>query len=64
VADRLFVKEKVRLYVKDQGLNTSGNVWGEKDSDSPLDNVIKEILDKAINRAKLDKRKTLKARDL
>lgn len=64
MADRLFVKEKVRLYVKDQGLNTSGNVWGEKDSDSPLDNVIKEILDKAINRAKLDKRKTLKARDL
>ena len=64
MGDRLFVKEKCRLYLKEKGLATSGDVWGEKDKPSPLDGAIKEILDKASARAIASGRKTLKARDL
>ncbi|KKK46256.1 hypothetical protein LCGC14_0934090 [marine sediment metagenome] len=47
-ADVLFVKSKVREYIKGKECNTSGDVI-----DGPsLNNAIIEVLDKAIARAK------------
>ena len=59
-AEALFVKSKVREYIKSKGCNTSGDLI---DGDS-LNNVIIEILDKAIVRAKANGRKTVQEKDL
>jgi len=56
----LFVKSKVREYIKSNNLNTSSSVLdGEA-----LNEMIVWILDKACERAKSNGRKTVKARDL
>ncbi|MHA2287177.1 MAG: hypothetical protein ACXABG_00195 [Promethearchaeota archaeon] len=56
----LFVKSKVREYIKSNNLNTSSGVLdGEA-----LNGMITWILDKACERAKGNGRKTVKARDL
>ena len=58
--DPLFVKSKVREYIKSNNLNTSSGVLdGEA-----LNEMIVWILDKACERAKGNGRKTVKARDL
>jgi histone H3/H4 len=58
--DALFVKSKVREYIKGQGCNTSGDVI---DGDA-LNNAIIDIIDKAIARAKGNGRKTVQEKDL
>ncbi len=58
--EALFVKSKVRDYIKSKGCNTSGAVI---DGDA-LNNAIIEILDKAIGRAKANNRKTVQEKDL
>ncbi|MFW9866620.1 MAG: hypothetical protein ACFFEN_11035 [Candidatus Thorarchaeota archaeon] len=56
----MFVKSKVREYIKGKGCNTSSAVLdGEA-----LNKIIMGMLDKAVNRAKGNNRKTVKARDL
>ncbi|MFX1408036.1 MAG: hypothetical protein ACFFC9_05805 [Promethearchaeota archaeon] len=56
----LFVKSKVREYIKGKGLNTSSGILdGEA-----LNGMITWMLDKAVERAKGNGRKTVKARDL
>ncbi|MFX0077021.1 MAG: hypothetical protein ACFE96_16360 [Candidatus Hermodarchaeota archaeon] len=59
-AEALFVKSKVRDYIKSKGCNTSGDVI---DGDS-LNDAILEVLDKAIGRAKANGRKTVQEKDL
>jgi histone H3/H4 len=59
-AEALFVKSKVREYIKSKGCNTSGDLI---DGDS-LNNAIIGILDKAIARAKANGRKTVQEKDL
>ena len=60
IADVLFVKSKVRDYIKSKECNTSGDVI-----DGPaLNNAIVGILDKAIGRAKANGRKTVQEKDL
>ena len=56
----LYVKSKVREYIKGHECNTSSGVL---DGDA-LNGIIISILDKAIARAKGNNRKTVKARDL
>ena len=56
----LFVKSKVREYIKAKECNTSSGVL---DGDA-LNNIIKEMLDNAVKRATANNRKTVKARDL
>ncbi|MHA1273531.1 MAG: DUF1931 domain-containing protein [Promethearchaeota archaeon] len=56
----LFVKSKIREYIKSKGLNTSSELL---DGDA-LNNAIMEVLDKAVERAKGNKRKTVQAKDL
>ncbi|MFW9822059.1 MAG: hypothetical protein ACFFDB_16360 [Promethearchaeota archaeon] len=56
----LFVKSKVREYIKGKGCNTSSAVL---DGDA-LNNIIMGMLDKAVGRAQGNNRKTVKARDL
>jgi histone H3/H4 len=56
----LYVKSKVREFIKGKGCNTSSGVL---DGDA-LNKIIMEILDNAIRRAKANNRKTVKARDL
>ena len=56
----LFVKSKVREYIKSKGLNTSSGVL---DGDA-LNGMITWMLDKAVERAQGNGRKTVKARDL
>lgn len=56
----LYVKSKVREYIKGNDCNTSSGVL---DGDT-FNGIITSILDKAINRAKANNRKTVKARDL
>ncbi|MBY9011176.1 MAG: DUF1931 domain-containing protein [Candidatus Lokiarchaeota archaeon] len=59
-ADVLFVKSKVRDYIKSKDCNTSGDVI-----DGPaLNSAIVGILDKAIGRAKANGRKTVQEKDL
>ncbi|TXT62109.1 MAG: hypothetical protein BAJALOKI3v1_670009 [Promethearchaeota archaeon] len=58
--DTLFVKSKVRDYIKSKDCNTSGDVI---DGDS-LNNRIIDILDKAVERAKANGRKTVQEKDL
>jgi len=56
----LFVKSKIREYIKSKGCNTSGDVI-----DGPaLNEVIVNILDAAIGRAKANGRKTVQEKDL
>ncbi|MFX0188299.1 MAG: hypothetical protein ACFE8A_11260 [Candidatus Hodarchaeota archaeon] len=59
-AEALFVKSKVRDYIKSKGCNTSGDLI---DGDS-LNNAVIEVLDKAIGRAKANGRKTVQEKDL
>jgi len=56
----LFVKSKVREFIKGKGCNTSSGVLdGEA-----LNDIIMGMLDKAVARAQGNNRKTVKARDL
>ncbi|GAG79531.1 unnamed protein product [marine sediment metagenome] len=58
--ETLFVKSKVREYIKGKGCNTSGDLI-----DGPaLNDAIIEVLDAAIARAKANKRKTVQEKDL
>ena len=58
--EALFVKSKVREFIKGKGCNTSGDLI-----DGPsLNEAIIDILDKAVARAKANARKTVKSRDL
>jgi len=58
--ETLFVKSKVREYIKSNNLNTSSGVLdGEV-----FNGLIVQILDNACARAKGNGRKTVKARDL
>ena len=58
--EALFVKSKVREYIKGKECNTSGDVI-----DGPaLNDAIIEVLDKAIARAKANNRKTVQEKDL
>jgi len=60
VVEPLYVKSKIREYIKAKECNTSSGVLdGET-----LNGIIMGILDKAIARAKGNNRKTVKARDL
>ena len=59
-AEVLFVKSKVREYIKSKGCNTSGDVI---DGDS-LNKVIIDVLNAAIGRAKANGRKTVQEKDL
>ncbi len=59
-AEPLYVKSKVREYIKGKGCNTSSGVL---DGDT-LNKLIMEMLDNAVRRAKGNNRKTVKARDL
>lgn len=59
-SEPLFVKSKVREFIKGKGCNTSSGVL---DGDT-LNGLIMELLDKAVARAKGNNRKTVKARDL
>jgi len=58
--EALFVKSKVREYIKGKGCNTSGDLI-----DGPaLNDAIIEVLNKAIGRAKANNRKTVQEKDL
>ncbi|MFX0073600.1 MAG: hypothetical protein ACFFAO_21185 [Candidatus Hermodarchaeota archaeon] len=59
-SEPLFVKSKVREFIKGKDCNTSSGVL---DGDS-LNSIIMTMLDKAVKRAKDNGRKTVKARDL
>ena len=58
--DALFVKSKVREYIKSKGCNTSGDLIDGK----ALNDAIVGVLDKAIARAKANGRKTVQEKDL
>ena len=58
--EALFVKSKIREYIRSKGSNTSGDLI-----DGPaLNKAILDILDKAISRAKANNRKTVQEKDL
>ena len=58
--DALFVKSKIREYIKGKGCNTSGDLI-----DGPsLNDAIVAVLDSAIGRAKANGRKTVQEKDL
>jgi histone H3/H4 len=54
----LVVASKVREYIKNKNCNTSGECIGE------LSNSVYCLIDKAINRAKDNGRKTIQAKDV
>ena len=54
----LVVASKVREYIKDKNCNTSGEFIGE------LSNMVYCVIDKAINRAQENGRKTIQAKDV
>lgn len=56
----LFVKSAIRGYIKESGCNTATDVT-ETDA---LNEIIIEVLDSAIKRAKANNRKTVLVRDL
>ncbi len=58
--DALFVKSKVRDYIKSKGCNTSGDLIDGK----ALNDAIVNVLDNAIGRAKANGRKTVQEKDL
>lgn len=55
--DVLVVASKVREYIKSKKCNTSGEFIGE------LSNTVYGVIDKAINRAQENNRKTVQAKD-
>ena len=58
--EALFVKRKVREYIKGKECNTSGDLI-----DGPaLNDAIIDVLDRAIARAKANNRKTVQEKDL
>lgn len=58
--DPLFVKSKIREYIKSNDCNTSSAILdGDK-----LNGIIQELLDNAVARAKANGRKTVKPRDM
>ncbi len=59
-AQPLVVKSKVRDYIHQKECNASGEVL----DNGALDKVIKEVLDKAVERAKANGRKTVMEKDL
>ncbi|MFX1238005.1 MAG: DUF1931 domain-containing protein [Promethearchaeota archaeon] len=59
-AEALFVKSKVREYIKGNGCNTSSGILDGK----ALNDIITDILDKAIKRAQANNRKTVQAKDI
>ena len=58
--EALFVKSKVREYIKSKDMNTSSGIL---DGNS-LNDMITWMLDQAVKRAQANGRKTVKARDL
>ncbi|MBY9007943.1 MAG: DUF1931 domain-containing protein [Candidatus Lokiarchaeota archaeon] len=58
--DVLFVKSKVRDYIKSKECNTSGDVIDGR----VLNGRLIELLDKAVARAKANGRKTVQEKDL
>ncbi|MBY8982283.1 MAG: hypothetical protein KGD57_04995 [Candidatus Lokiarchaeota archaeon] len=56
----LFVKSKVRDFIKSKGCNTSGDVI----DGSVLNNRVIELLNKAVARSKANGRKTVQEKDL
>ena len=56
--DVLVVASKIREYVKSNDCNTSGEFIGE------LSNTVYDLIDKAIDRAQGNNRKTVKAKDV
>lgn len=58
--EALFVKSKVRDFIKGKECNTASGVL----DGNTLNDIIIELLDKAIARAKANKRKTVQERDL
>jgi histone H3/H4 len=58
--DALFVKSKVREYIKSKGCNTSGDLI----DGNALNDAIVHVLDNAIARAKANGRKTVQEKDL
>ena len=58
--DALFVKSKVREYIKSKGCNTSGDLI----DGNALNDAIVNVLDNAIGRAKANGRKTVQEKDL
>ena len=56
--DVLVVASKIREYVKSNDCNTSGEFIGE------LSNTVYDLIDKAINRAQGNNRKTIQAKDV
>jgi hypothetical protein len=58
--ETLFVKSKVREYIKSKDMNTSSGIL---DGNS-LNDMITWMLDRAVMRAQANGRKTVKARDL
>ena len=57
-SDSLVVKSKMKEYIKGKGCNSAGGLA------DALTGAIKEILDKAINRAKANGRKTVQEKDI
>ncbi|TXT63998.1 MAG: hypothetical protein BAJALOKI1v1_630001 [Promethearchaeota archaeon] len=58
--DPLYVKSKIREYIKEKGCNTGSDVVdGEV-----LNKRIIEVLDRAIDRAKANGRKTVQEKDI
>lgn len=55
-----FVKSMVRTHIKSKGMNTGSKITETE----ILNDLIKEVLDKAIARAQANKRKTVLPRDL
>jgi hypothetical protein len=59
-SEPLFVKSKVREYIKSHDMNTASGILDGED----FNKIIMEILDKAVARAQANGRKTIKERDL
>ena len=60
----LYVKSKIKDYIKAKGLNSSGELIDGTDRENILNDLITEALDKAADRAKANNRKTLMPKDL
>ena len=58
--DALFVKSKIREYIKGKGCNTSGDLI----DGVALNEAIIDVLENAIRRAKANGRKTVQEKDL
>lgn len=58
--EALFVKSKVREFIKSQGANSKSDLLDT----SALNDAIIDILDRAIGRAKANARKSVQSKDL